>query len=347
MEVNTKSLSRIFINTTTSYKFLFFNALTNSLLKENFKTNKFSLKDLVSKMIALAWFSQDFYKLKSAGQDQLINIFRELNIRTNSIYIQENLEKLISEQFEFNAEIQNLKKYVPFRLLTPFFERELRGIADNQRNGMIEKLAAREFDSKKPLYRFSHGESIEVHTEWANFIKMNFDLIQAWSDYKYSEYLEKYNPDVPGIIKKVRPPRNRNNNLSSERKIWQDFISVHGANCIFTGKDISQNFALDHFIPWSFVVHDEIRNLIPIDPNFNSSKSNYLPPRSSINKFLNVQFKFYKFLHKHGEYSYINSYTTILNTNELVPGNKFKNKMEAHLNLLTKTASALGFLELN
>ena len=27
--------------------------------------------------------------------------------------------------------------------------------------------------------------------------------------------------------------------------------------------------------------------------------------------------------------------------------NKFKNKMEAHLNLLTKTASALGFLELN
>lgn len=37
------------------------------------------------------------------------------------------------------------------------------------------------------------------------------------------------------------------------------------------------HYDLDHFIPWSFVAHDQIWNLMPADSSINSSKSNKLP----------------------------------------------------------------------
>lgn len=37
------------------------------------------------------------------------------------------------------------------------------------------------------------------------------------------------------------------------------------------------DYELDHFIPWSFVSHDLLWNLIPSDSSINSSKSNNLP----------------------------------------------------------------------
>ncbi|WP_367268579.1 HNH endonuclease domain-containing protein [uncultured Pedobacter sp.] len=37
------------------------------------------------------------------------------------------------------------------------------------------------------------------------------------------------------------------------------------------------SFAVEHFIPYAFVSHDLIWNLIPADPSFNSRKNNKLP----------------------------------------------------------------------
>ena len=37
------------------------------------------------------------------------------------------------------------------------------------------------------------------------------------------------------------------------------------------------DFDLDHFIPWSFVSHNQNWNLIPADESFNSSKSDRIP----------------------------------------------------------------------
>jgi len=40
---------------------------------------------------------------------------------------------------------------------------------------------------------------------------------------------------------------------------------------------VGKGFAIDHFIPWSFVTHDLIWNLIPASRAANSSKSDSLP----------------------------------------------------------------------
>ena len=48
--------------------------------------------------------------------------------------------------------------------------------------------------------------------------------------------------------------------------------------CIYTGKELhTKSYDLDHFIPWSFVSHDLIWNLIPSDSSINSSKSDKIP----------------------------------------------------------------------
>lgn len=47
---------------------------------------------------------------------------------------------------------------------------------------------------------------------------------------------------------------------------------------MFTGNPIDANkYDVDHFIPWSFVMNDELWNLMPMDSSLNSSKSNKLP----------------------------------------------------------------------
>ncbi len=48
--------------------------------------------------------------------------------------------------------------------------------------------------------------------------------------------------------------------------------------CIYTDRELGiGDYAVEHFIPYSFVSHDLIWNLIPADPIFNSAKSNKLP----------------------------------------------------------------------
>ncbi len=52
----------------------------------------------------------------------------------------------------------------------------------------------------------------------------------------------------------------------------QPIREIYGRN-ILTEKDVS----IDHFIPWSYVAHDEFWNLHPTTKSINSSKSNNLP----------------------------------------------------------------------
>lgn len=47
---------------------------------------------------------------------------------------------------------------------------------------------------------------------------------------------------------------------------------IYGHNEIETG-----DMSIDHFVPWSYVAHDELWNLHPTTRSINSSKSNNLP----------------------------------------------------------------------
>lgn len=55
-------------------------------------------------------------------------------------------------------------------------------------------------------------------------------------------------------------------------------IEVQEIRDVFTGQPVKKKkYDIDHFIPWSFVMNDELWNLMPMDASLNSSKSNRLP----------------------------------------------------------------------
>lgn len=89
-------------------------------------------------------------------------------------------------------------------------------------------------------------------------------------------YLQRCNPSVPGIADKLYPPQERN--LVKVQGYWklimglQPIKEIYGGNEL-TGKEIS----IDHFVPWSYVAHDELWNMHPTTKGINCSKSNHLP----------------------------------------------------------------------
>ena len=92
------------------------------------------------------------------------------------------------------------------------------------------------------------------------------------------QFLQARNPNVPAISSKLIRPESRSS-LANQHRYWNKVIQIGGpVRCIYTGHELyPSDYELDHFIPWSFVSHDLLWNLIPADGSINSSKSNYLP----------------------------------------------------------------------
>ena len=62
--------------------------------------------------------------------------------------------------------------------------------------------------------------------------------------------------------------------------------------CIYSNEVLSIDLIhLDHYLPWSFVCHDEPWNLIPVAPSANSSKSNSIPSSKYLASFVELQIK--------------------------------------------------------
>ena len=66
--------------------------------------------------------------------------------------------------------------------------------------------------------------------------------------------------------------------LGKVRQLWEGVLELRPVPDVFTGKPVEPGkYDIDHFIPWSFVMNDELWNLAPMDSSLNSSKSNRLP----------------------------------------------------------------------
>ena len=57
------------------------------------------------------------------------------------------------------------------------------------------------------------------------------------------------------------------------------------------------NISIDHFVPWSYVAHDELWNLHPTTRSVNSSKSNHLPEWNMyFNSLCNIEYQAYELI---------------------------------------------------
>jgi len=274
--------SKLLINTTNSYKYLFLKSITERIIQGE---ELISIDDLNIDMLVLAWYPNQYFKLSFGLQDQVGNIFKEQNFIYNSSVpitstsFKNQLRLEINKRIDLKVIRKKLAEYVQFRLLTPFFSDELRGKKDQVKNDLIFDLTHSYFETRLPLYKINADKkSILVNKKWCEFIKANAGIINSYQKMEWISYLQKNNPNIPAIIYKTEPPIQRRS-LSKVQKYWDQFILENtDEKCIYTGKQlITLEPSIDHFLPWSFVCHDRLWNLIPVNASTNSSKSNTLP----------------------------------------------------------------------
>jgi hypothetical protein len=81
--------------------------------------------------------------------------------------------------------------------------------------------------------------------------------------------------------------------LSKQTRYWRTILAHADRpelRCIYSGKILTADaFALDHYLPWSYVAHDQLWNLIPAPAAVNSAKSNHLPSPDYFRDFVALQ----------------------------------------------------------
>ncbi len=299
---------RMLNDTTTSYKFIVLQALLYKIKSGRIteKNRSVTFSEIAIHSISSAWFSIVFYKLNYGSTDKLAQNIN--NIRDHQLF--SNLKhndsiEVLTENFKAHENmgvisntINWLERYVPYRLLSPWLQEEVRDLPDAARNNRIRELS----QNKKfqCLYSISLADSQMILTfnrEWVSYLTKNMVVIEAWAKFKFVQYLQKRNPTAIGLIHKLDAPVERN--IDEARRIFGDFFETNpnSLKCFYSGEILeSDGISYDHFVPWSFIASDPIYNFVPTTRSINSEKSNRLPDRNMYLERLAIwHLKFYKF----------------------------------------------------
>lgn len=299
-QINVAALARLFDETTNSYKYLFFISLLDILRRRQFDVlSPISFKELVIEMLANAWYPYIYFKLSFGTQDKIADQLDMITLELTAPILKftdtdkKELRKSIKDQ-NINDIVKFIGKYVPFRLIRPFFTPDLAGLTDSKVNQGIVDLAIANFKIAKPLYSFdsptvSSCTAILVHEDWSTYIEANYAIIRAWASWEWLNYMQRRNPNVPSIVNKIFMPQERSS-LTKQTKYWKLVLENTSMNCIYSRQVLdAKRFSLDHYLPWSFVAHDQLWNLLPVPPEVNSSKSNKLPDPKYFQQFIQIQ----------------------------------------------------------
>ena len=299
-------LNSMLDNFSASYKIYWFKGIFTEVMKGN---SQIPYRRIVARMIASAWYPVVYYKLSLGHSDKLADailyIHRELGVAR-----EEKEEQIVtyiynSQDKRLNKMISDFTNMVPYRLIRPFYQREIDyekkrdlDFRDSKINGLIEQYNRNDYNNA--FYVLNNAEGyLTVSPSWIYYLKLNTAIVEGWMNYKLIDYIQRRNPNVPAIPYKVFPPTDKDRNLSSQTKYWNKIQKEIPLFDIYTGTEFTEeNFhvyggmSIDHFIPWSFVLHNEIWNLYPMYKNINSEKNNKLPDKGRyLNEFCEKQYR--------------------------------------------------------
>ena len=272
--LTTRHLNRVFDKTVATYKYYWFLGILDLYVKQG-KT-RMDVWEIMISMVANAWYPVNYFRLSFGKSESLyeaiLTLQRENNIPIN-IGVKDLIDLLQSmvQRPDIRKQLNFLQLNVPFRFLRPWIDtsddREMVKRSQTFENGCLYKLVK----ENGTLW-------IELNPSWLVYLQENYDILSSFAYWGLTNFLQVRNPNVPNIPNKLIK-REERNSLSAQRKFWN--IAINGGlevRCLYTNKVLEeQDYDLDHFIPWSFVSHDLLWNLMPADSSINSSKSNKLP----------------------------------------------------------------------
>lgn len=273
--LSTSRLNRIFDKTVATYKFYWFLGILELYVKQG-KT-RMNVWEIMILMVANAWYPVNYFRLSFGKSESLYDTILKLqkennipiNLGMNELIV--SLTNLVQYKVDVRKQLAFLQNNVPYRFLRPWIDtsddREVVLRSQNFENGCIYKL------EKK-----GDGLWVELNPMWYTYLQENYDILTVFSYWGLTNFLQVRNPNVPNISSKIIKKEERSS-LLEQRKFWN--VAINNGlemRCLYTEKLLySGEYDLDHFIPWSFVSHDLLWNLIPTDSSVNSSKSNKLP----------------------------------------------------------------------
>ena len=290
------------------YKFYWLEALVHIITEGKTET---TFDEIIDEMIVDAWYSVCEFHIHLSGLvmgeardglEKAINTLRELSglaPGASRVEIKNAIAEHNSELKKYKTQLTNM---VPYRALAGFFDKGPAAVCWENRKKMTEFI--RDFDTNVIKLPYVLGDSSQLNREvyidpvWAAMIKDNAVAILGWIQYEKVRWLQTNNPEVPGLVYKLAPMDEKMRKLSKVHDLWDGVIALTTIKDTFTGKLISgTEYDVDHFIPWSFVMNDELWNLMPMDSSLNSAKSNKLPKWDPFFRaFAGNQYKLYELI---------------------------------------------------
>ncbi len=307
-----EGFSRMMKNPSSCYKFYWLEAIV-WLISEN--RTEATYDEIINEMIANAWYSVVEFHIHLSGvwNDGTVkdNLEKAVNTLKNLSDLPSNASKVeiknaITEyDKELHEQKQALTNNVPYKALSGFANKTGERINLNSNAGSMMEYYNNLSNSDILLpYTFGAENGLKrkltFSDAWIQMIKDNTVSILGWIQCEKVKWLQNNNPEVPGLIYKLAPLDEKMRKLSHVRKLWDGILDIRDIRDVFTDESIDRNqYDVDHFIPWSFVMNDELWNLMPMDSSLNSAKNNRLPDWNDFFiRFAKNQFIMYELVHE-------------------------------------------------
>lgn len=311
-ELDIEGFSRMMKDPSYCYKFYWLEAIVQ-LISENRLVATYD--EIINEMIANAWYSVLEFHIHLSGiwgdgtiKDNLeravskLSELSDLPANASKIEIKNAIAKF---DRELHMEKQALTKNVPYKALSGFANKTGEHVSLDSSAGRMmayyNKLSESDillpytFGSENGLCR-----KLTFSDAWVRMIKDNTVNILGWIQCEKVKWLQNNNPEVPGLIYKLAPLDEKMRKLAHVRKLWDGILDLRNINDVFTDDEIDKKkYDVDHFIPWSFVMNDELWNLMPMDSSLNSKKNNRLPNWDDFFlRFAKNQYIMYEMVHQ-------------------------------------------------
>lgn len=294
------------------YKFYWLEAIVKLISEDK---REATYDEIIDEMISNAWYSVLEFHVHLSGvwgdgtiRDNLeravIKLQQLSDLPPNASKIQiKNAIQIFNK--ELHSEKQALTVNVPTRALSGFANKTNERISlDSSVSRMISYY--NRLDKEAILLPYTFGDEkglkrkLYFNDDWVRMIQDHAVSILGWIQSEKVKWLQNSNPEVPGLIYKLAPLDEKMRKLTHVRKLWDGILELQPIVDVFTDNPIAkEKYDVDHFIPWSFVMNDELWNLMPMDSSLNSSKNNRLPEWDTFFlRFAKNQYVMYDLVHE-------------------------------------------------
>lgn len=330
-------INGLFSKVTTSYKFYWFLSILDEVSEG--KTN-IPMETLTERMVSWTWYPVLVCRLSLGASDSTPSALRELQkLYSKDAPTHTEIHAIAQTSKSLKTLLRDLRRYVPYRLLSAW------KLSSNDAQARTQSQSL----TNNCLYSIGQ-DFIEINPRWMPYLKKHLGILRDFTFWHLCQYLQSRNPNVPNIAGKILCPAQRMS-LTSQTKFWNEILKNHPMHCIYSGVTLGPgDYQLDHFIPWSFVSHNQLWNLIPAAGAVNASKSNHLPDLDYyIGSFASFQHKALRFyIQEHASQApkALEDYCAVhLTAHDIMtmPEEAFREQLRKSFSPMIEIASNMGF----